>query len=574
MASALPRINPTYIHWLSQQSMLGSANTYIEQVSGTTRIWQNTGVEERFKVFLEACPSWLAVNPHLTTHFGPIMRSYASRERLAAIKAQGLQGLFLAPSGETATIWSSSSNQGDPTGLDQVSFGLAQELGTANDLERLISTLNESNFQLGGLLPPAATGIGPDFMLELRAAPGFQGLYAVVEIPRKYWQALPECNDEWVIKPLPKNVWADLSQAGYLPVSFMRDKLPWGAESGWATTGVVRCADGTERRWAYYYADNPKRPVFLWQDPSGHARKIYSAAVIRHTGLQQQSLAGLSLGSMFGLESTTPDADLSKVGLESLLEPGLSALGTISQEIRRYGGWALLTDQFAPKATKYLLAKTDFVRDNYTQAAFDYGLQTGDAEPLKNMVRLAIDEHIPYKRLAHGVLNFERTSWLPLLDLPNGQDLVTRAKNFPKLTDKLAREVFWAGLPGILFVQDDLLPSTETLGRAARFKTPPKIDLSPILVARQKFKVAQGELLAPLASNKATIALVNSLPNRQYWLTCVNFSEQAQKIETQLPKSCSVMQEFISSGGVRISGRHLTVNLAPKEVKAVLLQTH
>ncbi|MBQ7738278.1 MAG: hypothetical protein IJT59_01295 [Desulfovibrionaceae bacterium] len=580
--NALPRINPTYIHWLSQQSMLGRADSYIDQVSGTTRIWQNTGVEERFRVFLEAAPNWLELNPYLTTNFQAVFRAYARSERLGELAALGIRGLFIAPTGESAAVWSDEA-QSDPSGMDQVSFSLASAAGSDKDFESLIEILNQNNFQLGGLLPPAATGLGPDFMLEMRAAPGFQGLYAVVEIPRKYWPNLPKADDEWLVKPLPKSVVETLSLDGYLPLSFVRDKLPWGANSGWAVTGVVRCADGSERRWAYYYARNPKRPVLLWQDPSGHARKIYSAAVIRHTGLQQQTLAAIKLAPWFGLESTAADIDPHKLTLEARLEPGLSALGAISQEIRRYGGWSVLADQFAPSATSYLLSKTDFVRDNYTQAAFDYAYLKADAEPLKAMLRLAIQDKVAQKRLAHGLLSWEKTSWLPLLDLPNGPELVAKVQDMPNSTDKLTRELFWLGLPGILFVEQNFLPTSNhdrlaKLGTRDAKITQKSLDLGEKLLAREKFKVAQGEILPPLPSSKATIVILNQLPANKYWLTCVNFSEQPQKVETQLPGKVNATQikafTSLSQGVAKISGHSLSINLTPKEVKSFLLQSH
>lgn len=59
------------------------------------------------------------------------------------------------------------------------------------------------------------------------------------------------------------------------------------------------------RRWVYRYSGNALRPVLLWQDPSGQARRIFSAAVIQHTGLQQQTLAGIRLEPLMGLDAMT-----------------------------------------------------------------------------------------------------------------------------------------------------------------------------------------------------------------------------------------------------------------------------
>lgn len=576
--SGLPRINPTYVHWLSLQSMLGSADTYINQVSGTTRIWQNSLTEERFHFFLKACPNWLDLNPHLETALQPVFRTFSTPEKLALLPSLGLQGLFISPTSETADIWD-QEQLGDPTGVDVVSFNLISQAGSPKDLERLLEGLNQNNLQLGGSLPPAALGIGPDFMLTTRAAQGFEGLFATVEIPTNHWKSLPNNPKEWPGIALSNSNFQELNAAGILPAPFTRDKFPGFAPGGWAATGKIRCSDGSERRWAYYYLKDVRRPLLLWQDPSNRVRKLYAAAVIRHTGLQQQALAGISLNGWYGFESTNLEANSKLLDLTKILEPGLSALESISQDVRRYGGWTLNTDQIPPSQTKYLLAKTDFARDNYSQAALDYALLTQDTEPLKAMLRLALKDQVSLQRLAHGLFSWEKTDWRVLQELPNGASLIAKVQGQSAQDLNFTKQTFIMGLPGLCFVnpkalnlgsRSQSLRANLNLKGSKASQDTLNLNLQELLLARTKQQVALGELLAPLSSPNGTIVVLNRLPSKNYWLTCANFSNRPQNLALNLPANLK-SKTLHELGGNFSRNQGSSLNLRPHEVKIFML---
>ena len=589
MDGALPRINPTYIHWLAQQSMLGKADSLIAEVSGSARLWQNSGSADRWQFFLQSCPNWLDINPHLESTLRPVFRTFTKTELQQKLLASGVQGVFISPTGEPAEIWASREQPVDQTGVDIVSFNFALAAGDADSLQRLVTSLNQNNIQLGGSLPPAATGLGPDFMLEMRAATGFTGLYAAVEVPANQWQILPKVSHEWPGVPLSPQATTALQTAGLLPKAILREHLNLGFPGGWAATGKVRCADGNERRWVYYFVHQVTRPLLLWQDPSNHARKLYAAATIKLTGLEQQALAGINLTGWFGLDSSQTESTQAAAINENMLEPGLSALGTISQDIRRYGGWALETDQLPPRYTKYLLGKTDFVRDNYIDSALAYALLTQDTEPLKAMVRILVNDKIPQQRLAHGVYSWEPINWQTLLDLPSGNTLLANAQGKTPQDDFFTRQTLLLGLPGLCFVK----PNAIGFDLARR---PPKINLpksspntqinvqSPtntmaiplLLQARVKYHVAEGELLLPLASPNGTIVLLNRLPDKKYWLTCANFSNNTQHINTNLSNNFGVTsgQELGNTDNSPHAniGHNINISLKPHQVRIFLLK--
>lgn len=433
-SNGLPRADPGYLQWLERQSMLGAAPELTAQVSGTERIWRNSSTARRLPVLLGAAPNWFALNPYAVSTGRPVFRALAGGAGAGfpdALPQAGLNGLFVSPTGERGDIWN-KHNQPSPGGENVASLRFDPALGSDADFEKLAHRLEPLQIQLGGELPPAATGLGPDFILQARRAARFDGIYAMIAVPRKDWDLLPRLPDEWECLPLRPEAVAQLARRGLLPDALVRDSLPWATPGGWAATGEVRGADGQIRRWVYRYSGDALRPVLLWQDPSGQARRIFSAAIIRHTGLQQQTLTGLRLEALMGLDvpaGAAEDAAAAQAARFARLTPGLDALDEAAREVHRYGGWAMQDDVLPPSLTPVVLAgAVDFSRDSITPAAAAYALLSGDAAPLAALLRASQASGVDQSRLARGLHDWRAVDWRPLLDLPQGRELIRKAQ--------------------------------------------------------------------------------------------------------------------------------------------------
>ena len=468
-ASPLPRADPGYLQWLERQSMLGSTQGLTAQVSGTGLIWRNSAAARRVPLLLSAAPSWLDVNPHTVASGQPFWRALGLSPLPDMLGQAALNGVFAAPTGEKGDIWGSYKML-TPGGGNVTALRFDTALGSEDDFDRAASRLENLGLQLGGELPPSATGLGPDFILQARHASRFDGLYAMMAVPSKDWDALPVTADEWDCLPLRQQSVQTLTQRGIIPESLVRDGLAWTTPGGWAVTGEVRGADGQTRRWVYRYSGHPLRPVLLWQDPSGQARRIFSAAVIRHTGLQQQTLAGVRMEALMGLDVPAsghaapgapdspgvpgapespgaPGAHLQArakpqggtrakpqgktVDAPRLMEltPGLEALDALSGEIHRYGGWAMQSDALPPSLTRAVLdTSVDFTRDTITEPASAYALLSGDAAPLVGLLRASLAQGVDHSRLARGQKDRQSVDWRPLLALPQGRSMARHAQ--------------------------------------------------------------------------------------------------------------------------------------------------
>lgn len=417
----LPRADPAYVQWMERQSMLGMAPELASQVSGSGLIWSNSASAVRPGMLLEAAPNWLYVTPFTLSSSGPVLRTLAQPGVTALLSRLGLRGLYLTPTGETGELWTGRTL---PGGEDVTTLGFAPHVGTEEDFLRLAATLEAAGMQSGGQLPPAATGLGPDFILQARHAPRFDGIYAMMTVPKELWPLLPNVPEEWECLPLRAETQRALQDQGVLPRAIVRDGLPWAEPGGWAVTGEVRGADGVPRRWVYRYSGHPLRPVLLWQDPSGQSRRIVSASIIRHTGLQGQTLAGLRLEALFGLDvpPQTPADDG-----RTRLTPGPGALAEAVREIHRYGGWAMQADVLPTRLNAAALAGgADFTRDALSAPGAWYALLSGDARPLASLLRNALTQGVDFRRLAHGLEGGRSVDWRPLAEV--SPELVARAR--------------------------------------------------------------------------------------------------------------------------------------------------
>lgn len=429
--AGLPRADPGYVQWLERQSMLGAAPLLAGQVSGTERIWSNSAQSKNRSLLLSAASNWLEIDPHTTGASGGVLAALGGG--LSALLPQlGFGGLYVAPTGEKGDIWQEAPRVGTADNVTALQFDKA--VGNDEDFARLQERLEAARIQLGGDLPPAATGLGPDFILQARHAPRFDGLYAMISVPRDLWGSLPSVPGEWDCLALRPEAVSALQARGLLPSTLLRQKLDWAEPGGWAATGEVRGTDGQIRRWVYRFADDPQRPVLLWQDPSGQARRIFSAAIIRHTGLQGQALAGLRLEALFGLDVPPPASEGGAASLSDRLTPGYGALAAAAREVHRYGGWAVQADALPPSLLAPVLRMgVDFSRDGLTAPAAEYALLSGDAGPLARLLRQALESGLDQTRLARGLHGWQGVDWRLLRDLPDGERLVREAQRLSGL---------------------------------------------------------------------------------------------------------------------------------------------
>lgn len=589
-SGTLPRPQPGYMGWLKKQSMVTQADSYIAEVSQSDKLWMRGAKEKRFSVLLRAAPTWLELNAFSMPGTQPLFR--VLRKELVQLASIGIQGLYLGPVVETQDVWLDDGKKKsiEENGFYGASLAFDQKAGSDEDFELLAHDAEVMGLELGATLLPPATNIGPDFLLQARNATGHTGLYAMLAAPDSIWELLPPASQEWHCKSLSADAVKELANRNILPARIHKDGMPWAAPAGWASTGPVTGTDGRQRRWLYRFEKNPTHPVILWHDPSGLAKKIYSAAVIRQTGFDGIPLTGLSFSPLLGLDPVTGQvADNNHV---AFLSPGLDALNEIADQIHRYGGWALQADAIPLESICLILAgSVDFCRDDLTEALLSYAMLFEDAVPLSNLYNRLLKQDLEISRLARGMRGDGGIRPEILLSLSNGnfifnkinevfndsvispaalqKKLVTKNHVRPGEAEYLVKCLCldWRlGLPGIAFIEPFFMEKSDHDDiKVMEY-------LKKLLVARKKNALALGRV-AVVKNSNASSAILTSLPDGGYWLMGTNFSKVKETLNVPLPRACKTafdvltgenLSENLKSGGQKFAlkldghkGRHV-----------------
>lgn len=520
LESDLPRPPLSYLHWLQKESLQNQAPELIAEVSQSGRVWLQGSQPGRADALSRAAPNWLGSLSLFKT--SPPFRDLW--HNLATLPKSGIEGLYLGDMGEKTDLL--HTERDNLPQAPSASLKIDPALGTEEEYAELAEAAETAGIQIGATLLPGATGQGPDFLLQARNVTGHEGIYAMLPLPND--APHDDSQSEWDFRPLhPSSLDALPNIASF---KLARDNYPWASPGGWAATGAIAGRDGTPRRWLYRYSEAVNRPTLAWQDPSGRAAAILSAAVIKQTGLMGQTLAGLSLEPLMGLEPAEPG--------EPSLSPGLDALNALSRQIHRYGGWACEADPVPESVIrKVLTGPCDFCRDDLTPLLVAFGLLAADGRPVAALYRSRIADKIEISRMIRCQdklrprLLLESDNWrepyaeLSASGISSFKELAA-IQGKPPASKGLARfELVWlTGMPGLVFLPFEL--GNELAQDPWLVNT---------LLAREETQLAAGQVISVIRGRGGGLGLVSRLPSGRIWLLGCNFGVNPDLIEISLP---------------------------------------
>lgn len=220
------------------------------------------------------------------------------------------------------------------------------------------------------------TGLSNDFYLALKNVGDYANLYHLVEVEKQDWKWLPTVGPSQLAANVPWLNLQELHKKGYVPEQF----APYVKESSWNTTGPIQCEDGKVRRWIYL-KENRSDPVIDWLNSSFTGYRIAAAD---------------TLDSIFNLGQKI-------VKFDGTIEEG--AKETLALWTRKLGGYSVLEAKGGLDELKGV--STDLMTDTITRPALLHALIAEDAEALKLMYRLYLEEGIETKRLVHVLQPFD-----------------------------------------------------------------------------------------------------------------------------------------------------------------------
>ncbi len=378
----LPRADPGSTAVLERRSMLRAATETTRIVSGSDLAWRRPVAPAPSPRLLHGSAVWLFIRPQtLLTRTRSTAAELALPEHLALFAKLGFSGLFVSPRERSGRNLRPERAASDPD-TDIIGFEPDLPAGTEQEWQNLAAGAARHGMLFGSSAPPLFTGTGPDFTLALRAVGDWPGLYALVELPDG--TALPA--EAGRLAPHQAEA---LRTEGVLPA-----EPAFEQPVGWAVTAPEIGADGRTRRWAYLFHETPFRPILNPEDPSGAARRLLSAGIIRQVGLRRLFPIGLYLGPLQYLHAGE------QRDIAAPPEPGLSVLRALTREIRRYGGAAILQDEVPPSWGPALMrTDCDLMTDWVTRPAAEYALLSGDAGPLRRALDRSLADGTDHRRL-------------------------------------------------------------------------------------------------------------------------------------------------------------------------------
>ncbi len=260
-------------------------------------------------------------------------------------------------------------------GAHRIGLAIDPKWGTEFEWANLVRIADRRGISLIGDAIGSSTGLGTDFFLALKNYGIYPSLYQLIEVPEEDWILLPKVPTGQPMANIPWLKLQVLHRNGYIPEHFS----PYTKESRWNATARIQGNDGIQRRWIYL-KENQADPVLDWLDSSCAALRLASADAI--DSIQ-------NLGQKF-------------LQLKAQIDP--SAKETLSLFIRKLGAFTVQETAGGIEALKSVSA--DLAVDNLTQRALLHALIAEDAEALKLIYRLFLEEGIETKRLVHTLQPF------------------------------------------------------------------------------------------------------------------------------------------------------------------------
>ena len=425
-AEAKQWVEPEYIRWLEERSMLFQAARASQPVSGQGVQWRHPYAEPEPRKVVGSASVWVLGYPGsvITRDGESVIEAWASPELWEAFRNIGIELLHTGPVKRSGGIKGKTYTPTVDGWFDRIALDIDPELGTEEEYLRMVAVARNAGGQIAGDLVPLHTGLGADFHLATRAYRDYPGMYTMVEIPQDQWTLLPEISDPWATAPVSMESIKELADARLVPGPInVADATPNARSlSGWDATPPVLGVDGKTRRWIYLHYFKPGQPTLNWLDPSlAGPRAIFGdlTKTFHHLGTSGVRLDAVPF---MGIER--------QPGFQTTLhyQHPLSIEGTrlLAMYTRKLGGWSFQELNVPLEQLKVFMRHgSDLSYDFFTRAQVVHSLLIADASLLRQAYHFLRDADVELVSLVHDLQNHDEITY-QLVELDSrGDDTLT-----------------------------------------------------------------------------------------------------------------------------------------------------
>lgn len=436
---AAPGVDPTYIHWLQERSMLFQARQPAAQISGNGVQWRHVYGQPQSREAVQRASVWLLdyAGSVIPRPGRSVIATWADPALWDALQKVGIDLLHTGPVSRAGGIRGREYTSSIDGWFDPISLELDPQLGTEAEYQRLVEVAARHRGLIAGDLVPLHTGMGADFRLALMAYQDYPGMYTMVEIAPQDWSLLPKVDDPEATAPVSRAIVEQLRKKGYLPGSINNnDAVPNARDlSGWAASGPIHGADGKVRRWVYLHYFKPGQPTLNWLDPSYAAPRALAGDIAHQLHDRGARVLRLDAVPFLGIEPV-PGKEMSLHYQHPL---SVNATSQLAMLIRKLGGWSF-HELNVPlsELKKFTQNGPDFSYDFFTRAQCLHAVLTEDAAPLRQSFQFLQEAGVEPLTLVHDLQNHDEITY-QLVELDHRKD-ATFTIHGRKVTGEALRE--------------------------------------------------------------------------------------------------------------------------------------
>ncbi|MGM0440167.1 MAG: maltose alpha-D-glucosyltransferase [Chlamydiota bacterium] len=441
-------IDPAYISWLEEQSMLNNAAKLTEEnlrgdIQNRTPHPFATPQPEKI---LKTASVWFSAYPSaiITPEGETILSTLADEELWKIFHDIGVQAIHTGPMKLSGSLEGYQHHPTEDGWFDRISLTIDPAFGEDQEYKKLVKNAAKYHAIVIGDIIPGHTGRGADFTLATLNYKDFPGIYSMMEIKPEDWRYLPQVPEGSKSANLSFEAVEILSEKGYLPGRLERVlfTVPGKPQvSGWDATPPIVGIDGIERRWVYLHYFKPNQPTLNWIDPTFAANRLIVGDIIKTRMVYGAKVFRLDANPFLGIEVQPGRYQAWSEGHPL----SIIASNNIAMIARRLDGWTFQELNMGFEEIKdFSRNGADLSYDFITRPSYNHALLTGDAEFLRMTLRLMHDYRIDPKQLIHALQNHDEITYeLVHFDKHRADDFVYKNKLLPgqKLREMIVQEM-------------------------------------------------------------------------------------------------------------------------------------
>ena len=405
--------NPAYVSWLLSQSMLADANEISQQFSGQGSMWQNPYANPSPRHAVDTASVWFTAYPLslITRPDQSYLGALADEELWKAFAAIGIEAVHTGPVKRAGGISGWQHTPSVDGHFDRISTQIDPAFGTEEEFRQMCATATWYGGTIIDDIVPGHTGKGSDFRLAEMKHADYPGIYHMVEIDPRDWEALPEvpAGQDSVNIDAATEEWLD--KAGYIigrlqRVIFYAEGVK---ETNWSVTRAAVGTDGIERRWVYLHYFKDGQPSINWLDPSFAGMRMVIGDALHSLADLGSGALRLDANGFLGAEKSAAEGSAAWSEGHPLSE---AANHLIASMVRKVGGFTfqelnLSIDDIRETGE----AGADLSYDFINRPAYHHALATADTEFLRLTLRTTLELGVDPASLVHALQNHDELTY-------------------------------------------------------------------------------------------------------------------------------------------------------------------